>query len=234
MTKKYKSVFDIPVKGVDGEDNFLEQFKGKTLMFVNTTGHCGNAPQWPIIEEIQNTIGTENFRVIYVPTNDYCGSVTYGEFKHGIQHGKESQQYAYTTYGVESPFTELVSSRDEFWIEKNLEFDYQAKDWDWSNNTGLLEEIQSPKSELYQFLTPHEDLVKGNFHKIITNSEGIPVASFHNGTLLPFAKEWGSPAVLDPEDEKKNMLQVIKDVIETGSCSLARYKYEPYAKVDNS
>jgi glutathione peroxidase-family protein len=42
---KYKSVYDIPVKGVNGEDNFLDQFRGKVLMFVNTTGECGNATQ---------------------------------------------------------------------------------------------------------------------------------------------------------------------------------------------
>jgi len=45
MSKKFKSVFDIPIRSVDGKENFLNQFKGKVLLFVNTTGHCGNAPQ---------------------------------------------------------------------------------------------------------------------------------------------------------------------------------------------
>jgi glutathione peroxidase-family protein len=45
IEKKFKSVFDVPVKGVDGTENFLEQFRGKILLFVNTTGQCGNSRQ---------------------------------------------------------------------------------------------------------------------------------------------------------------------------------------------
>ena len=41
----YKSVFDIPIKDKDGNPNMLEQYRGQVLMFVNTTGHCGNAGQ---------------------------------------------------------------------------------------------------------------------------------------------------------------------------------------------
>jgi glutathione peroxidase-family protein len=42
---KYTDVFSIPVKGANGEPMYLEQFRGKILVFVNTTGHCGNARQ---------------------------------------------------------------------------------------------------------------------------------------------------------------------------------------------
>lgn len=227
MTNKYNSVFDIPIKSVDGEENFLNKFRGKVLMFVNTTGHCGNAPQWPIIEEIKKEVNSNKFEVIYVPTNDYCGSVTYGDYKHGISSGKESQKYAYETYGVESPFTELVSSRNTFWEEKNLEFDYDINDWDRESDIGLFKDKkQAPRSELYDFLSPDEkDWVGGNFHKFLTNSKGVPVALFHNGTLLPFAREKGQKSVLSPEEEKRNMIDIIKNVIEKDECHIDRYKY---------
>lgn len=45
IEKKYQSIFDVPVKSVDGQENFLKQFEGKILFFVNTTGQCGNASQ---------------------------------------------------------------------------------------------------------------------------------------------------------------------------------------------
>jgi glutathione peroxidase-family protein len=45
IEKEYPSVFDVPVKGIDGEENFLDKFRGNVLIFVNTTGHCGNAQQ---------------------------------------------------------------------------------------------------------------------------------------------------------------------------------------------
>jgi hypothetical protein len=57
-------------------------------------------------------------QIVYLPTNDYCGSVTFGEYKDGIKNGQESADYAKKTYGIEAPFTELLSSRDEPWIYK--------------------------------------------------------------------------------------------------------------------
>jgi hypothetical protein len=52
-------------------------------------------------------------QIVYLPTNDYCGSVTFGEYKDGIKNGQESADYAKKTFGIEAPFTELVSSRNE-------------------------------------------------------------------------------------------------------------------------
>jgi glutathione peroxidase-family protein len=45
---------------------------------------------------------------------------------------------------------------------------------------------QPPRDPIYQFLTPDPDkeILSGNFHKIITNKKGQPVAFFHNGTLV--------------------------------------------------
>jgi len=114
MNKPYKSVFDVPLKSVDGEENFLKQFEGKSLLFVNTTGECGNSTQFPIIEEIASLFDAQDFAIIYVPTNDYCGSVTYGEYIKGLNSGKDSQDYAFKTYKVTSAFSELVSSRNDF------------------------------------------------------------------------------------------------------------------------
>jgi glutathione peroxidase-family protein len=45
MQKEFNNVFEIPLKGKNGEEMFLKQFEGKVIIFVNTTGECGNAPQ---------------------------------------------------------------------------------------------------------------------------------------------------------------------------------------------
>jgi glutathione peroxidase-family protein len=45
LKKEFESIFDVPIKSVDGSENFLEQFRGKILFFVNTTGQCGNSQQ---------------------------------------------------------------------------------------------------------------------------------------------------------------------------------------------
>lgn len=176
----YTSVFDIPVKDKDGTPNMLDQYRGKALMFVNTTGHCGNASQWPILNSIMDEYREKNFQIIYVPTNDYCGSVTVAPYKDGIKDANESFDFANKTYGIEDPFTELLSSRDTPWTFK---VDTYLLSGNWERNTDLHETIQQPpKSELYRFLIDG-DGVGGNFHKIITNTKGVPVAWIENPFL---------------------------------------------------
>ena len=55
----------------------------------------------------------KNFQIIYVPTNDYCGSVTVAPYKDGIKDATESFEYANKTYGIQDPFTTLTSSRNK-------------------------------------------------------------------------------------------------------------------------
>ena len=61
--------------------------------------------------------------MIYTPTNDYCGSVTFDSYKYGIEKGQVSADYAFNTYGIKANFTELVSSRNKIWWPKNKLYD---------------------------------------------------------------------------------------------------------------
>lgn len=63
------------------------------------------------MDRLQKQYYDKGVRIIYVPTNDYCVSVTYGKHKYGIEDAKESYNYAKEEYGVEGIFTELLSSR---------------------------------------------------------------------------------------------------------------------------
>lgn len=187
---RYNSVFDIPVKGAGGEEMFLSQFKDQVLMFVNTTGHCGNTAQWPVLDALQQEYKDKPFRIIYVPTNDYCGSVTFGEYKKGIKDGQESADYAKKTFGIEAPFTELVSSRNEPWPLKVAEINLQTKEW--TMHPELVAELeQAPRSELYNFLLNYDEkpFIEGNFHKILTNKAGQPVVQIVNDALNDFPED---------------------------------------------
>lgn len=180
----YKSVFEISIKDQFGNENMLKQYRGKVLMFVNTTGHCGNASQWPILNSIMDEYRDKNFQIIYVPTNDYCGSVTVEPYKEGIKDAKESFEYANKTYGIKDPFTELLSSRNEPWTYKVDEFIGEIGEW--KRNYELHETvIQAPISDLYNFLILHQNknMIQGNFHKFITNSKGVPVVAINNYIL---------------------------------------------------
>ena len=216
--EKYKDVFSIPVKGANGEEMFLEQFRGKVVMFVNTTGHCGNTSQWPILDELQKEYAEKPFQIVYVPTNDFCGSVTFGKYKKGIENGKESEDYAKETFNIEAPFTELLSSRNEPWAEKvgNLDTDTAV----WTVDQKEVEELtQAPRSDLFNYLIhdPNKEILGGNFHKILVNKAGIPMVHIGNDVLNEGAGMKVLKIVDSRETELNNIRRVIDKLIETDS-----------------
>ena len=190
MTYKtnYNSVYDIPVKSVDGEDNFLSQFRGKVTLFINTTGDCGNAPQFGIVERLYQKYKDDGFQVVAIPTNDYCGfGVTYGEYEQGINDGKVSETFAKDKYGVTFPFSELIVSRESWESEED-----QSK----------------VPHDFYKFLNPggENEAISGNFEKFIVNKQGVRIARLANGVLLNYAHESG---YCDPPEVEFDRLCIV-------------------------
>jgi len=106
-----KSIYDIPLNSADEAPNFLDQFKGKVGLLVNTTVGCGNANQMEILQRLQDTYGGDDFQVIAIPTNDYCGpGITHGKWSQGITCGADSQNYGKDVYGTTFQYSEMVAS----------------------------------------------------------------------------------------------------------------------------
>lgn len=106
-----KSIYDIPLNSAEEAPNFLDQFKGKVTLLVNTTVGCGNANQMEILQRLQETYGGDDFQVVAIPTNDYCGpGITHGKWSEGITCGLDSQEYGKDVYGTTFQFSEMVAS----------------------------------------------------------------------------------------------------------------------------
>jgi glutathione peroxidase len=106
-----KSIYDIELESAEGVPHFLQQFKGKTVLLINTTVGCGNAGQMESIEWIQEDMAGEDFSVVAIPTNDFCGpSITKGKWSKGIEKGLDSKMYGEDVYGVTFPFSEMITS----------------------------------------------------------------------------------------------------------------------------
>lgn len=232
--KKYPDVFSVPVKGANGEEMFLKQFEGKILVFVNTTGHCGNARQWPILDMLQKEYADKNVQMVYLPTNDYCGSVTFGDYKNGIKDGKESAEYAKATYDIDAPFTELLSSRNEPWVYKvgtlNRSTGHISLSPEQEQQAALL--TQEPMSPLFRFLLPDSESGKdglgGNFHKFITNQVGLPVAYFDNSTFNNGSSLKNS-VIGSIEEEIQTFRDCLDEIIDTGVCTHPTWGFAPYS-----
>lgn len=120
-----KSIYDIELESAEGEPHFLQQFKGKVVMLINTTVGCGNAGQMESIQWIQEDLAGDDFSVVAIPTNDFCGpSITKGKWSKGITCGLDSKNYGIDVYGVTFPFSEMITSNpaeiplEEPWLGK--------------------------------------------------------------------------------------------------------------------
>lgn len=106
-----KSIYEIPLNSAEETPNFLDQFKGKVTMIVNTTVGCGNANQLEVLQWLQDKYGGEDFQIVAIPTNDYCGpGVTKGKWSEGITCGLDSKNYSQDAYNVTFQFSEMVGS----------------------------------------------------------------------------------------------------------------------------
>jgi glutathione peroxidase-family protein len=106
-----RSIYEIPLNSATNEPNFLDQFKNKVALVVNTTVGCGNANQLEVLQWLQDKYQDQGFEVIAVPTNDFCGpGVTKGKWSQGITCGLDSQEYGQEVYNVTFKYSEMVTS----------------------------------------------------------------------------------------------------------------------------
>jgi glutathione peroxidase len=65
------SLYDIPLKDIDGKDTSLKAYQGKVLLIVNVASKCGNTPQYAGLEAIQKKYQDKGFTVLGFPCNDF-------------------------------------------------------------------------------------------------------------------------------------------------------------------
>jgi len=147
-----KSIYDIELNSADGEPGFLQQFKGKAAIVVNTTVGCGNANQMEVLQWLQEKYGGEHFQIIAIPTNDYCGpGITYGKWSQGITCGLDSANYGKDVYGTTFQFAEMVSSIPSDGVSKQLNVE--------PGHNGLNQPNGEPH-ELYLTIRDHQMVAK--------------------------------------------------------------------------
>lgn len=172
------SFYDIPLKSADGEDNFLDQFKGKVTLVINVTGDCGNAPQYGVIEDMYQKYKDQGFEVLAVPTNDYCGpNLTYGEHVYGCENALGARKFGQEKYGVTYKFSELVESNPgPGEIIPGLPSKYGKVTphliYKWLGEQTVAKNLE------------HGNFMFGNFEKYLVDKDGNLINHYKNGALL--------------------------------------------------
>ncbi|MGW3229945.1 glutathione peroxidase [Kitasatospora sp. NPDC001095] len=99
------SLYDIPLRTLDGAATSLADHKGKALLIVNVASQCGLTPQYTGLENLQKRYAGRGFTVLGFPCNQFAGQEP--------GSAEEIQAFCSTTYGVTFPLFEKIDVNGE-------------------------------------------------------------------------------------------------------------------------
>jgi glutathione peroxidase len=158
------SIYDIPVKTIDGNETNLGEFKGKTLLIVNVASKCGLTPQYEGLQKLYSEYKDKGVEVLGFPANNYLGQEPGTE--------EEIKDFCSTNYNVTFPMFAKLSTKgdDQHPLYKYLTETKPETDV----NDGDLEEKLKGFGSVRS--TPSE--VLWNFEKFLVSKDGEIVARF--------------------------------------------------------
>jgi glutathione peroxidase len=95
------SLYDIPLKTIDGTDSSLAAFKGKVLLLVNVASKCGLTPQYTGLESLYQDKHAKGLEVLGFPANNF------GAQEPGTE--AEISEFCSLTYDVHFPLFSKIS-----------------------------------------------------------------------------------------------------------------------------
>lgn len=95
------SVYEVPLKRIDGADTSLSEYKGKVLLVVNVASKCGLTPQYEGLEKLYQQYRDRGLVVVGFPANNFK------EQEPGTN--EEIQNFCRMTYSVDFPLFAKIS-----------------------------------------------------------------------------------------------------------------------------
>jgi glutathione peroxidase len=99
------TIYDIPVKAIDGSDASLKAFAGKVLLVVNVASQCGLTPQYEALEKLYEAYRDRGLVVLGFPANDF------GAQEPGTN--EEIASFCDSKFGVQFPLFEKISVKGD-------------------------------------------------------------------------------------------------------------------------
>lgn len=95
-----KSIYDFSANSLNGKETNLSEYKGKTIVVVNTASQCGLTPQYEGLEKLYNEYKDKGLVVLGFPCNQF------GKQEKGSS--QEIQEFCQVNYGVSFPMFEKI------------------------------------------------------------------------------------------------------------------------------
>ena len=68
-----ESIYDLPLKDIDGKDTSLKPYQGKVMLIVNVASKCGFTPQYTALEALHQKYKDRGLVVLGFPCNQFGG-----------------------------------------------------------------------------------------------------------------------------------------------------------------
>lgn len=140
--KAMNSIYDIPLKTIDGKPATLGDYKGKVLLIVNVASQCGYTPQYEGLERIYEQYQSKGLVVLGFPANNFGGQEPGTE--------AEIKTFCSTRYNVKFPMFAKLSAKGadihplyKFLTEKETNPHF-AGDITWNFNKFLIDKTGRP------------------------------------------------------------------------------------------
>jgi len=94
------SLYDIPVRTLEGQEQTLSAYQGKVLVIVNVASECGYTPQYQGLQALYDKYRDQGLEVLGFPCNQF------GQQEPGS--AAEIRTFCSTNYGVSFPLFEKI------------------------------------------------------------------------------------------------------------------------------
>jgi glutathione peroxidase len=131
------TIYNIPVKGIDGKPIQLADYKGKKILIVNVASECGYTPQYADLQKLYE-LYKDKLVVIGLPCNDFGGQEPGSEEK--------IQQFCTSKYNVTFPMGAKVNIKAKpqspiyEWLTKKSLNGVEDSEVNWNFNKYLIDE----------------------------------------------------------------------------------------------
>lgn len=93
-------LYEFRAKTISGEEQSLQEFKGKVLLIVNVASQCGFTPQYKGLQALYEKFKDQGFEILGFPCNQF------GSQEPGSE--SEIQQFCELNFGVKFPLFSKV------------------------------------------------------------------------------------------------------------------------------
>ncbi len=163
------TLYDIPLKKIDGTPATLAEFAGKVLLIVNTASLCGLTPQYEGLQKLYDTYKHSGFEVLGFPANNFINQ------EPGTN--QEIAKFCATSFSVNFPLFEKISVAGE---DQHLLYELLT-------NAQPVAQVADPKFregiESYGTKFP-PPVILWNFEKFLVDRHGQVVGRF-SPEMLP-------------------------------------------------